>query len=74
MAGVSRGLGRDIPGSERPYSMPNTPPAQNRYMQEKNLEELILARIHVGPSANTGNIFEELFLKYVFALWPCPLY
>ena len=54
------------------------PPAQNRYMQEKNLEELILARIHVGPVFALvriqDNIFEELFLKYVFALWPCPLY
>ena len=25
------------------------PPAQNRYMQEQFLEELIFAQIHVGP-------------------------
>ena len=46
-------------------------------MQEKILEELIFARIHVGPvfalARIQENIFEELFLKYVFALWPCPL-
>ena len=54
------------------------PPAQNRYMQEKNLEELIFARIHVGSVFALvrikENSFEELFLKSVFALWPCPLY
>ena len=47
-------------------------------MQEKNLEELIFARIHVEPVFALvriqENIIEELFLKYVFALWPCPLY
>ena len=51
------------------------PPAQNRYMQEKNLEELFFARIHVGPVFALvriqENIVEELFLKYVFALWLC---
>ena len=47
-------------------------------MQEKILDELIYARIHVGPVFALvriqENILEELFLKYVFALWPCPLY
>ena len=46
--------------------------------RKKILEELIFARIHVGPVFALvriqENIFEELFLKYVFALWPCPLY
>ena len=28
----------------------------------------------IRTSANTGKYFWELFLKYVFALWPCPLY
>ena len=47
------------------------PPAQNQYMQENILEEFIFARIHVGPVFALAqiheNIFEELFLKYVFA-------
>ena len=47
------------------------PPAQNQYMQEKHLGELILARIHAGPvfalARIQENILEELFLKYVFA-------
>ena len=50
------------------------PPAQNRYMQEKILEELIFARIHVGPvfalSRIQENTLEELCLKYVFAPLP----
>ena len=43
------------------------PLAQNRYMQEKILEELIFARIHVGPVFALvriqENIFEELFFE-----------
>ena len=46
------------------------PPAQNQYMQEKHLGELIFSWIHVGPVFTLAqiqeNIFEELFLKYVF--------
>ena len=40
-------------------------------MQEKNLEELIFAQIHVGPvfalAQIQENSIEELFKKYVFA-------
>ena len=40
-------------------------------MQEKILEELIFAQMHVGPvfalAQIQENIFEEIFLKYVFA-------
>ena len=47
------------------------PPAQNQYMQEKIPGAFIFARIHVGPvfalRPIQENIFEELFLKYVFA-------
>ena len=69
-----------------PWALPHYPPAQNQYMQEKNLEEFIFAHMHVGPvfalAQIQENTFEELFLKYVFApsqicicpLRPLPLY
>ena len=45
------------------------PPAQNQYMQEKNLGELIFARIHEGPvfalARIQETIFEEVFPEYV---------
>ena len=54
-----------------PWALPHYPPAQNQYMQEKILEELIFAHMHVGPvfalTQIQENMFEELFLKYVFA-------
>ena len=44
------------------------PPAQNQYMQEKNLGELIFVRIHAGPvfalARIQENIFEESFPEY----------
>ena len=44
------------------------PPAQNQYMQEKNLGELIFRRIHAGPvfalARIQENIFEESFSAY----------
>ena len=46
----------------------------NQYMQETFLEELILARVHVGPVFALAQIqekaFDELFLKYVFSPLP----
>ena len=41
------------------------PAAQNRYMQEKILEELIFARIHVGPVFALVRI-QEIFLRNYF--------
>ena len=56
----------------------NYPPAQNQYMQEKFLEELIFVRMHVGPVFALAQIqedlFQELFLKHVCAPSPLPLY
>ena len=44
------------------------PPAQNQYMQEKILGELIFPRIHAGPvfalARIQENIFEESFSAY----------
>ena len=44
------------------------PPAQNQYMQEKFLGELIFARIHAGPvfalARIQETIFEEVFPEY----------
>ena len=44
------------------------PPAQNQYMQEKILGELIFSRIHAGPvfalARIQENIFEESFTAY----------
>ena len=44
------------------------PPAQNQYMQETILGELIFARIHAGPvfalARIQENIFEEVFPEY----------
>ena len=44
------------------------PPAQNQYMQEKFLGELIFPRIHAGPvfalAPIQENIFEEVFPEY----------
>ena len=37
------------------------PPAQNRYMQEKNLGELIFASIHAGPVFALTRIQENVF-------------
>ena len=52
------------------------PLAQNQYMQETLLEEFVSARLLVGPvlalAQNTGKYSWDLFLKYVFAPWPCP--
>ena len=53
-----------------PFGLPlsRTPPAQNQYMQEKILGELIFARIHAGPvfalARIQENIFEEVFPEY----------
>ena len=44
------------------------PPAQNQYMQDKILGELIFARIHAGPvfalPRIQENIFDEIFPEY----------
>ena len=37
------------------------PPAQNQYMQEKILGELIFARIHAGPVFALARIQESIF-------------
>ena len=46
----------------------NSPPAQNQYMQELFLGELILARIHAGPvfalARIQENIFEDAFSHF----------
>ena len=46
----------------------NSPPAQNQYMQEKILGELIFVRIHAGPvfalARIQENIFEESLPEY----------
>ena len=46
----------------------NYPPAQNQYMQEKILGELIFPRMHAGPvfalARIQENILEESFSAY----------
>ena len=55
-----------ITGRKKLFS--NYPPAQNQYMQEKILGELIFARIHAGRvfalARIQENIFEEVFPEY----------
>ena len=49
----------------RKFIILGVPPAQNQYMQEKILGELIFPRMHVGPvfalARIQENIFEESF-------------
>ena len=42
------------------------PQAQSQHMQETFLDDLMCARIHVGPRANTGFSLKRHFSKYVF--------
>ena len=44
---------------------PLIPPAQNQYMQEKILGELIFARIHAGPVFALARIQENMFEEVV---------
>ena len=48
--------------------VPNYPPAQNQYTQEKILGEFIFARVHAGPVFARvriqENILEEVFPEY----------
>ena len=60
------------------WAVSTLPPAQNRYMQETFLEELIYARIHVGPVVARVRI-QKIFLRNYFwnmysHIGPCPLY
>ena len=42
------------------------PPAQNQYMQEKILGELIFPRLHAGPVFALARIQEKIFLRSHF--------
>ena len=48
------------------FPLPSPPPAQNQYMQETSLGELVFVRIHAGPvlalTRIQENIFEDHFL------------
>ena len=46
------------------------PPAQNQYMQEKNLGELIFPRIHAGPVFALAQIQENILEESFSAYWP----
>ena len=61
-------------GAEMPAKLAITPRHKTDTCRKKILEELIFARIHVGPVFALlriqENTLEELFLKYVFAPLP----
>ena len=47
-----------------PWPHAHYPPAQNQYMQEIILEELIFAHMHVGPVFALTQIQEKMFENY----------